>query len=300
MDKIQSQFYGMVSGLIIYLDEPSSISVYSGQAIFAAQVPESKTIKLEIEGYDSIQQQSITWARTEKLRLKSEMTTLALNVANRTYAYGLVATVTEITGELKLSRSDIMRLSDKSAAGQVDRVIVLATKYLSHLAPYNVTQNEIDDLEAAKTTYINFQGQPKKTIGEVADATLAMKDAFKRLRKVIATMDGLVNIFEAAHPEFVRQYWILRRIYDEPTNTMALRVTVLDQETKLPIEGVNAFIPDPGISRITSINGVFEVQNLSEGDHSIDLDHPEYNPLTFIVTIVNGQFKEETIEMVHK
>lgn len=284
--------------LEVLLDIPENIAIYTSQTQFAGGVTLFKASLRNIETIIARQSQSTTWAKTEKDRLKEVMVTLAINIEMRTYAYGITSEKTEILDKLRISRTDFLRKRDEDVCGLVDQIIEIAGRYLSSLSTYGVTQLMLDDLEDAKTEYIKYIGQPKQTIGDKATATNDLKIEFQTLRKTVAVLDNLVNIFEATNPSFVAQYFITRRIYDEPTNTMALRMHVQDSVNHLPIANVFIDIPSAGINRTTSENGVAEVQNLAEGIHDLNLSHPQYQPLTYQVTIVNGQMTDVTIEMV--
>lgn len=299
MHKNQSSYYGMVGALIIFHDEEDKVPIWSGQAVYAAHVAELKITKKEIETLHSKQLAGKGGASAQKKHLREEMTELAHKVSSRVYAYGLVEELSEIEDEMRLSKTIFNRMKDKAVAGLVDRVLSVAAKYLDNLGPYHVDQNLLDEVEAAKADYVSYIGQPRQTIMDVADATAKMKAAYAKLRRIVTTLDNMVNIFEAEHPSFVMQYFIIRRIHDPARHKLELRARVIDSVSNQPIEGVIVRIPDTKIKRKTRSRGVFQVVNLREGPHQIHLSHPDYLPQIFTVIIVNNRMTEISIPLVH-
>jgi len=298
MNKNQSAYYKMIGGLIAFHENAENLPVWSGQAVYAALIAEIKTIKLELEALLSKQMSKTKWVSGKKSKLRETMTELAYQVASRTYAYGLVEGNSDITDEMRLSRTVFGKVKDTEVSGLVDRVITVAKKHIGQLDPFHVNQELLDALEEAKANYISFLVEGKTIVSEVKEATPKMKETFSKWRRKVSTLDNLVNIFANTHPDFVSHYAISRKIRDAATLTMELRARVVDNESGLPVKNVLVHIAGTKIKRKTRKRGVFQVVNLIEGKHEIHLEHPDYEAQVYPVIIVDNVRTEITIRMI--
>lgn len=287
----------MLYGSRVFLQLPESIAITSTNVPFTTAQTNTFNFITVIENLNTEQQEDTKWATNQKNNLRNALTSLALQVSDRIYAYGLVAKVEEIISKAKLTENSFIREKDTTIAGTVDKIIVLGTKYLDQLLPYEVDQNLLDSLDDAKTAYLTFLGTQSEIRKKAKDATDDLAEAFANVKIEVAKMDSLINVFEGAHPDFVSEYWLNREVPDPPTLPLAISGKVIDAQSKLPLYRAKIVLQETQQERTSSEKGGFRYQNSPDGLLHLEVSIPNYISRIVEVEKMPGITSKVVIEM---
>lgn len=298
MKKMQSIFLTMLYRLRVFLQLPESIAITSTNLPFTTAQGKVFGYITDIENLNTEQQEDTTWATNQKNILRTALINLTIQVADRIYAYGLVAKVSDILTKAKITERTLSREKDIDIAGPVDTIIILGTKYLANLLPYGVDQNLLDSLDDAKTAYLSFLGTQSELVKKAKDATDDLVTVFDNVKIELATMDSLVNIFEAGHPDFVSEYHLNREVPDAPVLPLAISGKVIDAVSKLPLYKAKIVLQETEEERSSSEKGNFRYQNSPEGLLHLEVSLPNYLTQIFDVEKMPGITSKVTLELM--
>ncbi|HPD65788.1 MAG TPA: carboxypeptidase regulatory-like domain-containing protein [Bacteroidia bacterium] len=273
-------------------------SVWTSDTHFSGALTEIETNLTEIEAQEVIQNENITGIAEQKQILRDALIEKTKWVAVRILSYATVTGNAPLANAVKMAESSYTRLSADKLFSFATTVHEKGTENATALASYGITSTDLTDLAAKITAYHTFKDEPVKALEIRRNATNKIKQLIKDTNKIFKKrLDVFAMIYQSTAPDFYSLYKLAREIHDHPTTTMALRGHVIDQETTQPLANVNVHVA-PGIDRITTASGIFEVTDLPEGTYNIDLECPGYQPQTFPVTIIQGQTTDVTIPMV--
>jgi len=276
-------------------------SIFSSDVIAEASYQALLALNADVQPYINQITQDVTGAAADKQQKRDIVEEKTWFVACRIKSYATVSNNKDLSKAINFSRSVLDTCAAKTLLGHANNMHLLANTHKTALANYGITTNLLSDFQTKIDAFSLVINKPAAVWSTKREAYPALTRIYQQLQILIKNrLDMDMMVFAGTNPDFYNGYLNARVVYDTPSQTMALRLTVLNQETHQPIEGVNVHIPDANINRTTSPSGVCEVQNLSEGNHTIDFDHPEYNPFNYTVIIVSGQLTNVTVEMVHK
>jgi polysaccharide pyruvyl transferase WcaK-like protein len=141
--------------------------------------------------------------------------TKAIFDARKLKAFASVKGLLKLKERVSYSYNQLMRSRDTFVINQLQVIIDALTKYISQLADYDLTQEDIDELINLTASYRAIVESPRQSITNRMRATKEIKRLFAELRIVVAErMDNLIDQFKESSPTFWQQYKSARKIID--------------------------------------------------------------------------------------
>jgi hypothetical protein len=201
------------------------------------------------------------------------------------------------SGEYRIFEfKDMAKLSDSDLNKLAKRVVRIGTTYLAQLASEGLTQAMLTALTALSNSFDDAQDAQEVAI---ENRNLATQDRVEKGNTLYAEVARLCSIGRTLYAETNPAKYNDYIIYGSEGTKTALRGLVRNSLTQEPIVDANINIPALGLSKFTNSEGRFEVQTMEAGSYDINVSHPEYQPITVTVIIVDGETTNVTVDLVH-
>ncbi|MDY7394630.1 carboxypeptidase-like regulatory domain-containing protein [Aureibaculum sp. 2210JD6-5] len=83
--------------------------------------------------------------------------------------------------------------------------------------------------------------------------------------------------------------FLLFTLFNNAQETGAIKGVLIDYDTQLPLENVNITISETSISKLTDVEGIFIIKNISFGDYLVEITHNGYEAQRYPITINNSE-----------
>ncbi len=116
---------------------------------------------------------------------------------------------------VKLTRTNIQSARETDVEGLVTPVLTLARNMLLNMVGYDLTEQMIDDAEAAVSNYTELVGQARTILNQANAAKEQLGELIDATSKLLKSkLDMLMVRYEYTHPEFYSEYKRARTIID--------------------------------------------------------------------------------------
>lgn len=149
-----------------------------------------------------------------------------------------------------------------------------AQEHETALADYGVTPEEIAELAEAIESFATIIAQPKEYIAKKKYYTELISSLIKDIDGILKNkMDKLMENFRLTAPQFYKEYFNNRIIFDAKTNYTEIRATILNEVTGEKLEGVKMVVdgPEHDYEFLSNYNGIADAKQI----------HPEIYDLKF-------------------
>lgn len=242
-----------------------------------AAILQFAAIVSSINDEKSKQSQDILGFAANKLALRSTLESQLFNMSKRIVAYA--ASVDNITLEssVSINKSTVHHLPDTELNNYVDNISQAATDNLLALAPFSVTQQLIDDLQAAGVSFNAVLVDPRNAITARKVATSNLNSLFSQADTILKSkIDKYITLVSDSHPDFYNQYKQQRIIVDLGHHYVSLEGKVLDSATASPVEGVKVLLVESGLEITTRSTGHFRFKSLPAGNYTLQITAKNY------------------------
>ncbi len=121
----------------------------------------------------------------------------------------------DVAAQVDVSESDLGALGDDDLAEQSEIVVTLARDNVDALAPYGVTLDEVDALDAADDEFALALDTPRAAIGSRSRARAEIAAGIDSVRTLLVDkMDPMVERLAPSQPAFAQEYRSARIIVD--------------------------------------------------------------------------------------
>ena len=111
-------------------------------------------------------------------------------------------------------------------------------------------------------------------------------------------MDLIVKTVTDTEPDFVKNYFLAKRIVNFPTHKLNMKITVLLGDTTTPVTGVKIIIDPDKVKRKTGKTGVSNILHLAEGTKTITATKAGLTPVTVTAPVTHGETTKVVIRMI--
>jgi hypothetical protein len=211
----------------------NKLSMYQSVNVILLK-PEYQTLWASIPGFvrlqaafkievDLIAQSSGKYGRRktgvaeDKDAARKAMCKKALVVAGGVAAYAYQAENRELFTRVDTKLSILMGGRGKDSRDKCSDILTAATENLAHLAEFEVTQEDLDELKGLIDDYDELAPQPQLVKGKIKGTGQMIEAAFDRADGILTNaLDNLMLRFEKPQPAFFRDYMNARTIIDRP------------------------------------------------------------------------------------
>jgi hypothetical protein len=196
-----------------YLDQKNS--VWNGMAPFAAAVQQLKQKLVAIDTAAQKQETPVSGAAGDKAAARDGLEDVLFLMCE---ALGVLAHTSndhELKALVDISPTAIDRLNDEELGNRATNVLAKANAMKTELATMQVTQANIDELDAALQTYLTAKAKPRTAVVERMVQTETLPALVRETSNILRDqIDKLVNLFKRTNPEFVAGYKSARVVMD--------------------------------------------------------------------------------------
>lgn len=151
----------------------------------------------------------------DKQRLKTALCEKAFEIASAVKAYANTVKNSTLAAKVSVAKSDLLRSRDTETAGLCQNIRTEATANLAALANYAVTAADLTDLAQKISAYETALSKPQDARVSKKTATENLDREFEEFDNILNNrMDPLILKFQAASPDFVKDYNNARTIVD--------------------------------------------------------------------------------------
>lgn len=168
-----------------------------------------------IDGLTGKQSANTTGVTADKEQARTAYEDMIFELADQVGAFAAKKENVALAAQVEITRTGLDKLTDDDLIKIGDTVARLTGENLTALAPYLVTQADLDELAALKTRFGGVKGAPRVAIAGRASQTDTLPEALNATNRVLTNrLDRLMTRFRRTHPEFFAGYEKARVIVD--------------------------------------------------------------------------------------
>ncbi len=157
----------------------------------------------------------------DKEQARTAYEDLIFDLADQVGAYAAQKEKLDLEAQVDITRNGLDKLTNDDLINIGDTVAGLVTTNLTALAPFLVTQADLDELAILKTRFAGVKSAPRLAIVGRATQTESLPEALNNTSRLLhRRLDRQMSRFRRTHPEFFAGYEKARIIINRSaTNT---------------------------------------------------------------------------------
>jgi hypothetical protein len=184
-----------------------------------------------------------------------------------------------------ISNAELSRLSEIKLIAYTKQTIGISREHIAELEPYGLTEPKLVSLEA---DFASFE-QKIKEHKILMDARKEDKTEFNRIKREINALlnkklDVRIKNLKASCPEFVSQYFSMRKANKAVHHSYDLLGYITDVETAKPIAYGMVFIEELHLQADITQSGAFRFKTLPSGKYRLRIENMDYKTLYVTIT----------------
>ncbi|UEG49203.1 carboxypeptidase-like regulatory domain-containing protein [Ferruginibacter lapsinanis] len=251
---------------------------------------------------DTVQNEVVitTGIAADKTAAKKELSTEAAAIAGIIAAYAAAIGNNELLQSVNITYSTLLKTKDDLLAPRSQNIHAAAQNNIAALAPYGITQMQIDHLQQ---TINNYQSKVPNTRNATAQKKTYIANLKMQLQEASALLtdqvDKIILAFRSTHPDFVTTYIANRVIIDPPTAHTQIKGTITNSQTTKPIAGAAIQVIGRSTTDISDAEGNYTLKPLKSGHYSIIITKAGYQTQTLnLIKVKLGQTLTLNISML--
>lgn len=233
---------------------------------------------------------------TNKNLIRASLTTLCMDIVNRTKAYATNEENTVLLSQISYTQSDLNKSSDTKLLGICQVIYDCASAHVEALNTYGISTESFKKLQ---TSINDFSiAIPKVRIGatETSEATQQLQVLFNTLALNWDKMDTLIEMLRISMPPFYDEYQKVRMIIETGVGYLAIKGLVSDAVTGEPIKGVTVDFyasrtinGKPYMTKVTAEKGGLNIKSMQADTYRVVLNKQGYNELSTSISVNDGE-----------
>jgi len=284
---------GMFLVLKMYLAQTSQ-AILDSMPGFTNLVAQFNTNVALLNDQLELQETQIQGYAATKKDLKEAMVRLAMSHSYKIIAYANAIEDENLRLEAKYSYTSILNQSDAASHTVCEVIHGIGELHLANLAPYFVSSETLAELKAASNAFMAAIASPKYKSNIKKIATTEIAHLFTKNSAIVVKMTDLVHILTEIQPEFVKGYFISKRIMKVGYKKLAAEIKVVDEDG-IGLPKVWISCEELQLKRRTSAKGKIRLRNGSDGVYEIVLRKTGFEKLTKELVLIKGQRMKYTI-----
>ena len=248
-----------------------------------------------------------SWMTQSNRELKESLVLLTGDIARKLHTFALFMSDQVLMMESRFTQSELENYPDKVLIDHARVIYDYAERYISSLTPYGIKAATLIDFKKAIDSFFASMPLEQQNSTPSKVITIQPPDYFRNADESLQYIDALIDIIRIPEPNFSYAYKQLRKTVVYKTQSVALKGTVTDAETKAPIKGVTIALVrkdskegQPAIVKNSAAKGDFNVKSLEEGIYEVILNKGGYKELIITSTLNKGELNEINANMARR
>lgn len=238
-----------------------------------------------IRDYRQIQEKDTTGITVNKHNIEDNLIDALIKVISGLIAYATITENPELLNSINYTQWNLKKSRDNILYDKAQLIYNTANPLATELAPYLVTQPDIDTINTLSTDYLTAIPAKRAAVVQSKTSTTNIKNAFKTIDNLLKNkLDNLIILFQVSNPTFYKEYKAARIIIDlgvhHETEQTLISGTVSDFETEFPINEAYVWIIEKGISFTTGPDGTFSLNVGGAGTYTVKVEKLGYGTYT--------------------
>ncbi|RZT95925.1 carboxypeptidase-like protein [Ancylomarina subtilis] len=230
--------------------------------------------------YSNRMDESLSWLVEEKNAIRESVISQVLIFSNALQCLADSLSDTSMFEKVLVSQAELGRMSEIKFISYTKQVISLSRKHLDELAPYGVSEAKLVSLETDFTSFL----QKLEELIIRKDAKKDDKKGFSSLKKEINSLlnnklDRRIENLRASYPEFVSQYFSLRKVSRPAHHSYDLLGYITDAATGKPIAYGTAWLEELDMKANITQTGTFRFKSIPSGKYQLRVENMDYKTL---------------------
>ena len=172
-------------------------------------------------------------------RTKSQIKKMLIDkigeISEKCRGYATVAEDYEFLSLIKFMRTDLQKMADADLVKTAETFHANVLPKVALVAEYDLTPADLTTLLTFKNEFFEVYTMPRNHIQTVTQLTARLNVLFDLADAVLLKIDAMIQTLRAGNPAFVDAYNSKRAILQTASRKLALRISVVDDATGLPI-----------------------------------------------------------------
>lgn len=242
--------------------------------------------------------QDYSGSTLSKKNAKSQLAKHLSNCNMLVYNYCIKNEIMDELPNFKGSDVYLNRLSDEKLISRTEYSIQYLEKLGETISETGLVAKDLEDLKSLFTSYEALAPKPKVLIAKQKIAQQDLSDAHteglliiqERLDRVMESM------FEDAEPDFYHTYVEASEIEKAYSSKLALKGSILDKNTKLPVPQAHVIIESIGLDHeVKGKKGGFRIKSLEPGTYTLKVEAVTYKTIT--IDLIHRQGETNVLEI---
>ena len=300
MEKIFVAKWNMTYTFLSYVDVQGNVAIYQGFKPFFTGIATMHKLKdvwgdLLLEAQDDS-----TGVTFNKEQAKLDMANYWGMVCSSALAYGIKQKDQEMQNNWSFTEASINKLEENLAVTTCDDIAKFTDANKAALVDYGIDDTVIALGRAKTIVFKNFLGKANAIISSVNAAKGAIAELVNGpIDFEYQQLDSLAKgLYFKNEQKFVDGYFNARKLHHLPTSHTELEVTIIDKDTKKPIEGAKLLITELKLSALSNYLGVADIKEFKGGrELHILVSALGYKDYAVVKDIIKGHKSGFVVEM---
>ena len=197
----------------------------------------------DIAKYNQSQEFDSKGYAAEKKKAKENLAEYIFELSSGFCSFAIDTKNDVISEEFDTSLSVVKRMKDAEFVNYANRLQSELGKYIKDLSPYHITADDITKLANKTTKYSDILHIPDEVTKNKAVATQKIKELIKEAHNLLdKSIDRDMVHYKKTDSELYNEYLKRREIHDAPTTALSIKGTVVDSQTKEPLQHVKVTV----------------------------------------------------------
>jgi Carboxypeptidase regulatory-like domain len=219
---------------------------------------------------------------------------LSINIGNicaTACAYAKKYNNPKLAADVCYNKSTVLQTKDSDMLGIAARVSAALTPLLqdTNFIKYGITQPMLTGMLADATVFDSNIGKAGLIDSGSSIANKKINAVIKLLKGNIKQFNQLVNMFAAAHPDFIAGYKINSAADNTGIHHNGIDGTITSAATGKPIKGVVIATKDGKKITKSTITGMYELIKMRAGDYEVSFSAAGFETKTIALHILRGK-----------
>lgn len=260
-------------------------SCYETDVTTKAEAESFSNLLASVLSYSNKMDEPLGWLVTDKNVLKESVLSQLYLVTNALECLADNLSDSLMLQKVSISNAELRRLSEIKLIGYTKQTIGISREHIAELEPYGLTEAKLASLE----TDFAFFEQKIQEHKILMDAKKEDQKEFKRINKEINSLlnkklDIRIENLRASYPDFVSQYFSVRKADKTAHHHYDLLGYITDEATNKPIAYGTVTIEELDMKADITQTGAFRFKTVPSGKYRLKLENMDYKTLYVTIT----------------
>ncbi|MEY3238171.1 MAG: hypothetical protein RI883_2272 [Bacteroidota bacterium] len=168
-----------------------------------------------MEEKEAMQQAITVGVSAEKDHIKKERIDRIFRISSALVAFSTSTENEKLRKEMKITHNSLNALARIDLISRIDRIIERAQTHSADLVDFGITLQDVEDIVNHRDELDEQLSNPRKAIDDRKKMNAAIIKLSKEIDMLLSgSIDQLVNVLKAVHPEFFTAYFDARLVID--------------------------------------------------------------------------------------